>query len=158
MSEAADHRLDHAGFGWLIAATSNDAYNALACVEFAPELGRHRVYQLSASEEERDDGRGLAFTARGRTIIRSGRGFDPLSSEWWRGWRFRRTTLTPEYTLERFLADRGEEVDLVAEKRTDGRISLIGPDSPPKGAAGCTLLWFGPPKAGDSDEETAANG
>ena len=77
----------------------------VACVEFAPELGRHRVYQLSGPDGEKDDGRSFAFTARGRTLIRSGRGFDALTSDWWRGWRFRRTTLSAEYPLERFLAD-----------------------------------------------------
>ncbi len=48
LSEAADYRLDHNHFSSLIALTSNDAYNALVCMEFGPELGRHRVFQFSS--------------------------------------------------------------------------------------------------------------
>ncbi|MCG8442686.1 MAG: cation:proton antiporter, partial [Caulobacterales bacterium] len=156
LSEAADHRLDHARFGWLLAATSNDAYNSLACVEFAPELGRHRVYQISGPDADKEDGSALAFTARGRTLIRSGRGFDAMTSDWWRGWRFRSTTLSEEYPLERFLADRGEEVDIIAQRSPEGRIALVGPDAPAKAPAGTTLVWFGPPKE-DGDEDAPAD-
>lgn len=147
LSEAADHRLDHSRYGWLVAASANDAYNSLVSIEFAPELGRHRVYQLSDIDSERDDHRSIAFTARGRTFIRRGRGFDGLSSDWWRGWRFRATKLTEEYDLERFFADRGEDVDLAIERRPDGKIVLLGPGSKPKGGVGATLLWFAPPKS-----------
>ena len=34
----------------LLAATADDAYNALVCTRFAPELGRERVHQLATSE------------------------------------------------------------------------------------------------------------
>lgn len=148
LSEAADHRLDHARFGTLIAATSNDAYNALVCVEFAPELGRNRVWQLSGAtgEAAKDEAQAIAFTARGRTLARRGRGFDLFSNNWWNGWRFRVTTLSEEYDLERFLADRGEAPDLFAEKRPDGRLTLLGSGSEPRGGVGVKILWFGPAK------------
>jgi len=57
LSENADMRLDHSAFNHIIAATPNDAYNALVCVEFAPELGRHRVFQVSGGDKDDDDGR-----------------------------------------------------------------------------------------------------
>ncbi|MGD2133796.1 MAG: sodium:proton antiporter, partial [Maricaulaceae bacterium] len=168
LSEAADHHLDHARFGWLVATTSNDAYNALACVEFAPELGRHRVFQLPGADEdtEREESRAIAFTTRGRSLLKRGRTFDALSTDFWRGWRFRATKLSEEYTLEKFLLERGEDIDMVFEKRANGTVALLGPNSPPRGGPGATILWFAPPKDaepavveptdGSSDGEGAA--
>ncbi len=157
LSESADHRLDHTRYGWVIAATANDAYNSLVSVEFAPELGRHRVYQLSAGEGGRV-AQEIARTARGRTLIREERGFDGLVSDLWKGWVFRTTKLTEAYSLDRFLEDRGAGADLIAEKRPDGRIQLIGPDSRPKGGPGATLIWFAPARQEEAAEPAAADG
>ncbi len=156
LSEAADHRLDHARYGWLIAASSNDAYNALACVEFAPEIGRHRVFQLPGGIGEKDESREIIFTARGRTLIRKGRSFDALSADWFQGWRFRATKLSEEYPLKKFLEERGENVDLVAERRPDGKVYLLGPTTPPKGGDGAVMVWFAPPKPDENGDAAKA--
>ncbi len=142
LSEAAEHKLDHAKYGWLIAATSNDAYNALVCTEFAPEMGRHRVYQLSTTDEDQD-AKAIAFTARGRTLIARGRTFDGLASAWWKGARFRSTKLSEEYDLERYLAERPEGTDLVAERGPKGALTLLGPNVKPKGGPGAVIVSFG---------------
>lgn len=155
LSEAADHRLDHARFGWVVATSANDAYNSLVAVEFGPELGRDRVFQLSSADRREAEDKGIAFTARGRTLIRNERPFDGLASDWWRGWRFRTTKLSAEYTLERFLEERGSDVDVVLERAPDGRVTLIGPDRPLKPVKGSTLLWFGPPKDDELAERAA---
>lgn len=156
LSEAADHRLDHSALSWVIAATSNDAYNALVCVEFAPEVGRHRAYQLPSAGDRSETDRGIAFTARGRTMIRHGRAFDAVSSDWWRGWRFRQTKLSETYKLEQFFADNGADADLIAEVRPDGKFALLGPNSGPRGGPGAILVWYGPPKSeADADAKTA---
>ncbi len=164
LSEQADHRLDHANLGYLVAATANDAYNALVCVQFAPELGRHRVWQLSGFEDE-NEARSIAFTARGRTMIRPGRGFESLSQDWWAGWRFRATKLSESYTLEDLKRDR-EGSDFVLEQRADGVLVFLGSNAPPKGAPGSVVLTFGPPRSetesepqnGEKDREPDGDG
>lgn len=158
LSEAADHRLDHARFGWLLAASANDAYNALVCVEFAPELGRHRVFQLPGSDDdtEREESRSIVFTSRGRSLLKSGRTFDALGADYWRGWRFRSTKLSDEYTLATFMEERGADADLILEKRANGSVGLLGPNSPPRGGPGSTLIWFAPPKETAPPEPAAA--
>lgn len=142
LSENADHRLDHTSFKWVIAVSPNDAYNSLVCVEFAPELGRHRVYQLPSSDSA-DRERGIAFTTRGRTFLAIDRSFDALTRDWWRGWRFSATTLSETYTIDDFTNDRGNKGDFIAEIRSD-QLSLFGPKTSPKGGPGVTILWFGP--------------
>ena len=154
LSENADFRLDHSAFNHLIAATPNDAYNALVCVEFAPELGRHRVFQVSASEHEDDEADSIAFTSRGRTLTSRGRSFDSLTRDWWGGWRFRTTNLSDSYTLEDLYKDRGDDLDLILARRGDGTLDFIQPGQEAR-AAGATVLSFCPVKDKDNRGEGA---
>lgn len=148
LSENADFRLDHSAFNHLIAATPNDAYNALVCVEFAPELGRHRVFQVTSGDNDEDDGDTIAFTSRGRTLTSRGRSFDALTRDWWGGWRFRSTTLSDEYTLEDLYKDRGDDLDLILAKKPEGGLDFIQPGKEAR-AAGSTVLSFCPVKDKD---------
>lgn len=148
LSENADFRLDHSAFNHLIAATPNDAYNALVCVEFAPELGRHRVFQVTSADNDEDDADTIAFTSRGRTFTSRGRSFDALTRDWWGGWRFRSTTLSDEYTLDDLYRDRGDDLDLILARKPDGGFDFIQPGQESR-AAGTTVLSFCPVKDKD---------
>ncbi|MEM6534705.1 MAG: sodium:proton antiporter [Pseudomonadota bacterium] len=143
MSEDAELKLDHARFSTVIALSTNDSYNALVCSHFAPEVGRHMVHQLSVSDTEETDERGLSSNARGRTLIRRGRTYDSLVRDQYRGWVFHRTTLTDQYTLEHFREER-PAADILAEIRGDGTLNLVGPNRDPRGGDGTTLISFAP--------------
>ncbi|WP_298917842.1 cation:proton antiporter [uncultured Algimonas sp.] len=140
LSENADYSLDHSQFNYLIAATPNDAYNALVSVEFAPELGRHRVFQITNSDDDADDD-AIAYTSRGRTLTSRGRAFDALTRDWWNGWRFRVTKLSDEYTLEDLYRDRGDDLDLILAKTPQGGLEFIQPGQEDR-ARGNTVLSF----------------
>ena len=148
LSETADWRLEPSRFAALLAASPNDAYNALVCIEYAPELGRSRVFQLSGFDGPLDEGRpnddprAIVYTARGRTLIRRGRGYDGLARDWWNGWRFKTTTLSESYTLEDCLADAGEACDLVLARRPNGSFALLGPGKTPPEAPGTLIVRF----------------
>ncbi|VAV88230.1 Na(+)/H(+) antiporter [hydrothermal vent metagenome] len=145
LSELAEYKLDHARIDWLFCASDNDAYNALVCVEYAPELGRHRVIQLSGQSEETERPDSIAFTARGRTAMRRGRSFESLRTDHAAGWRFRRTELSEAYTLDDLKASMDEGADLVLEKRSNGSLHILGPGREAKGGPGTIVLSFGPP-------------
>jgi len=144
LSENADHRLDHRKFSYLIAVTPNDAYNSLVCVEFAPELGRHRVFQLSGQDKEENDPNMITFTSRGRLLATSGRTFDALTRDWWSGWRFRSTTLTEEYTMENMREDRADDQDILISRASDGSLNIVQAGQKPKFGPGSTVLTFSP--------------
>ncbi len=154
LSEDAELKLDHTRFSTVIALSTNDSYNALVASHFAPELGRHMVFQLSLSEVEESDERGLSSKARGRTLIRRGRTYDGLIRDQYRGWVFTRTRLSDKYTLEQFQADR-EKADLVAEIRPDGTLVLLGPNREPRGGEGTTLISFAPEETATEAEPEA---
>lgn len=142
LSENADYSLDHSQFNHIISATPNDAYNALVSVEFGPELGRNRVFQIMNNDGEGEDD-GIAYTSRGRTLTSRGRSFDALTRDWWNGWRFRVTTLSEEYSLEDFYRDRGDNLDLIVAKKADGGLEFIQPGQEDR-ARRTTILSFCP--------------
>ncbi|MEQ9317089.1 MAG: sodium:proton antiporter, partial [Henriciella sp.] len=139
LSEDAEIKLDHSRFETVVALSTNDSHNALVCNQFAPEVGRHRVYQLSLSEGDEVDEKAVGSSARGRTLIRRGRTYDGLVRDQYRGWTFSRTRLTDKYTLEQYLAERPKG-DLVAEIRPDGTLVLLGPSREARGGEGATII------------------
>ena len=143
LSEDAEIKLDHARFATVIALSTNDSYNALVSNQFAPEVGRHRVFQLSLSEGDEIDDRSVGSNSRGRTLIRRGRTYDGLIRDQYRGWSFSRTRLTDKYTPEQFMTERPKG-DLVAEIRPDGSLVLLGPSREARGGDGATIISFAP--------------
>ncbi|MEO0713525.1 MAG: sodium:proton antiporter [Pseudomonadota bacterium] len=154
LSEDAEVRLDHSRFETAVALSANEPYNALVSGHFAPELGRHKVYQLSSQEGEDEDPRGIGMGARGRTLIKRGRSYDSLIRDHYRGWEFARTKLTDKYGLEAFRADRPKS-DIVAEVRPDGTIVFNGPNREARGGDGVTLISFGPQQTTEIGQDMA---
>lgn len=155
LSENADYGLDHSAFNHVIATTPNDAYNALVCVEFAPELGRHRVFQVASQDKDDSEGDGIAFTSRGRTLGTLGRSFDALTRDWWSGWRFRTTRISEEYSLDNFFESRGEDTDIVLFKRQDGGLVFLQPGGTNRVDIGAVLSYGKP--AADAPETARDN-
>lgn len=143
LAEDAEIKLDLARFDDVAAVTDNDPYNALVCNHFATELGRQHVFQFSVLDSDEEDARDIGAKARGRTIIRNGRGFDSLTLDLFQGMTFSRTRLSKQYTREMFLADR-PNADFVAEIRPDGSFMLLGTNRPIKGGEDAVIISFGP--------------
>ncbi|MEO1567971.1 MAG: sodium:proton antiporter [Pseudomonadota bacterium] len=154
LSEDAEVRLDHARFETAIALTANEPYNALVCGHFAPELGRHKVFQLSSQDGDDDDPRSLGVGNRGRTLIQRGRGYDAVIRDHYRGWQFARTTLTEKYGTKEFFADRPKS-DVLVAVRPDGALNFVGPNKDAKGIEGATFISFGPPETTEIGQRAA---
>ncbi len=106
LSEAAEHTLDLNLYGTLLAATDNDAYNALICTDFGPEFGRQNVFQIGRAERE-EGNKDLPPTLGGRSFG-SGMKFYDILNKTRQGWQFRSTNLTEEYDLTTYMANRPE--------------------------------------------------
>lgn len=151
LSEAAEHTIDLDRFAYIVAATENDAYNALVCTDFGPEFGRSNVYQLGRVDDGGDDPRALPPTLGGRMLFRSGASYYDLESKIGAGWRFTRTKLSDEYSFDQYLTDRAEGAELLTDIRPDGSMTFATVAERPKGKAGDVLLSFAPKKAGADD-------
>jgi hypothetical protein len=159
LGEAAEHHLDLSQFGALIAASDNDAYNALVCTDLGPEIGRSHVFQVGRTRTQENGGEGeereraerhqLHFTVGGRLLFGEGASYAKLLRRIAEGWEFRATKLTGEFGYEAFLASRAEEAELLfALRGGPARLAFFGGDrerfTPGEGD---TVVSFGPPKA-----------
>lgn len=144
LSEEAEQRLELGDYGYLIAATENDAYNTLVCTQFAAELGRNRVFQLPEPAGDDVDPKRLPRTVRGLILGADEARFDELMSNWYRGWSFQRTRLSEQFGFEEFLASRPADSLVVLLRRADGSIHVNSPEIQLKPKSGDLLLWFGP--------------
>ncbi|RYY15828.1 MAG: sodium:proton antiporter [Alphaproteobacteria bacterium] len=77
LSVIGEEMIDLRDYEHLLAATPDDAYNALVCTRFAAELGRERVYQIAPDQST---GRYAASREwRGKIVVNPDMGFQRLS-------------------------------------------------------------------------------
>src|SRR3546814_17034400 len=88
----------------LVAATDNDAYNALVCSELAPEVGHGRVSRVIGSARPGSQRRGRVLTLAGTPIEDQ---LDRLQA----GWNFSRTKINGKFPY----------ADYVARTKANGR-------------------------------------
>ncbi|HET8612061.1 MAG TPA: sodium:proton antiporter [Sphingomonas sp.] len=145
LSEMTEERLDLGQFQLLAATTENEAYNALVCNEFAPEIGRDAVYQLGSAAD--DDPRGLPDSLRGRALFTSGLGVEDLIAREQAGWRFRVTKISEKFDFEAAKAALPEGGDLLLLVRRNGALRFFTHATRPAAEPGDTIISYAPPPA-----------
>ncbi|MBD3728644.1 MAG: sodium:proton antiporter [Sphingomonadales bacterium] len=142
LDEATEHNLDLSPFQVLVAATENEAYNALVCNEFAHEIGRDSVYQLG----DEHDRHALPPSLRGRALFRSGLGVEDVQQKLRHGWSFRRTRLSDEFSFEDAQQALGEDSQMLLVLRKGGAMHFFTHAAAPQPQAGDTIVSFSPPQ------------
>ena len=149
LDEVTHDRLDMKLFQQLVAATDNDAYNALICADLGPEIGFEAVSQIGADRE-----RG---PIRGRVLMPSGLSVEELVTRQASGWQFSRTKITEEFSLKDHLAARAEGSESLAVLKPDKRLLFFSTDARPVTEAGDVVISYVPPeKAARRQEKKAA--
>ncbi len=170
LSDRAEESLELHGYALVLAASSNDAYNALVCKTFSPELGSHKVFQLSLGEEEtsaKDSATGKSGSAgkvkKDKAMAHSRRGVmaftDALTfEELWRrhtlGWKFQKSSISGEFTHDDWVAGLPAGSELLLLVTQEGGVAFNSTQSPLKAKNGDTLLAYTPP--GKPKERPAA--
>lgn len=142
LAEGAEEDLDLHDYAVLAAVTDNEAYNALLCNEFAPELGRDSVYQLG--DAAGDDPHGLPPALRGRTLFASGLGVEDVQARHAAGWTFVSTTLAGKHTLSDLRESLPAEADPLMLLRRNGGVRFFTHASRPEPEPGDTVVAFSP--------------
>ena len=149
LSEFADESVELGHVDALLAATDNDAYNALVCTALAPDIGRNRVFQLPMGPGEDDDPKGVAAGLKGRIAF----GDDAEYERLWRlhvdGWTFTRTRLTDSYGYSDYLEDADAGAIQIARVRPDSRTQFLSPAGEAEPEIGDVLIGFSPPRPDD---------
>ncbi len=153
LNEATEHNLDLTPYRFLIAATENEAYNALVCSEFAPDIGADRVYQLGDGE---DDGHhALPADLRGRALFTSGYGVDDVQRRQTEGWVFRKTKLSERFAIEDAEEMLPEAANMLLILKPGGNLLFFTHTNAPQPEAGDTIVSFSPARS-KSPEQMAA--
>ncbi|PAL21882.1 sodium:proton antiporter [Sphingopyxis sp. GW247-27LB] len=139
LDETHDDHLDMGRYQQLIAATDNDAYNALVCSELAPEVGHDRVSRMIGESRPGGQRRGRVFTLAGTPIEEQ---LDRLLA----GWTFGRTKITEKFTYADFVARmKASGGDSLAVVRASGDLAVFSVQHRPGVDAGDTVWTFVPP-------------
>nr|WP_137676931.1 sodium:proton antiporter [Parerythrobacter lutipelagi] len=154
LNEATEHNLDLAPFQTLVAATENEAYNALVCNEFAYEIGRDSVYQLGESTDETDR-YAMPPSLRGRALFESGFGVSDVNERQGEGWIFRKTRLSDEFDFEDAQEVLPDTAHMLLVVRESGRLRFFTHAARPEPRPGDTIVSFTPPKATSAEERAA---
>ena len=146
LNEATEHNLDLTPYQVLVAATDNEAYNALVCSEFAPEMGTDKVYQLGDGTDDDDDQFGLPEALRGRALFTSGNNVDDVHEQLAQGWVFRRTKLSDQFNIKDARDTLPEAATMLLLLKPDGTMKFFTHASVPQPQPGDTLVTFSPPR------------
>lgn len=149
LAEAVEDRLDLTQFQLLAATTDSEAYNALVCSEFAPEIGRDAVYQLGHASG--DDPRRLPAELGGRALFPSGLGVEDLIAREEAGWRFCVTEVAERTSFAAAKAALSDGGELLLLRRKNGQLRFFTHASQPTPEAGDMVVSYEPPA--DAGEE-----
>ncbi|EAU41888.1 Na(+):H(+) antiporter [Fulvimarina pelagi HTCC2506] len=151
LSEAAHHNLNLARFDHMIAATDNDAYNALITTDFAPEIGRSDVFQIGRNGNS--ERRSMNFTIGGLPLFQPGKTYNELNEMIEKGWVFQSTRLTEEFDYADFRDARPPETQMILWIKPSGAIvfsTLEGISDP---VSGDRIISFVPPRLAREKEK-----
>ena len=144
LSDFAEESVEISHVGTVLAATSNDAYNALVCTALSHEVGRSKVFQLPMGGGDDEDPRAVSRPLRGQQAFDSDSVFERLWRLHVRGWKFYRTRITENYTYSDFLRDFPAEAIQILLLYADGSFRLMSPADTREPAVGATILYFAP--------------
>lgn len=153
LAEATEEKLDFSQFQVLAATSDNEAYNALVCNEFAPEIGRDSVYQLGDASQ--DDLRSIPTSLRGRAMFTSGLGVEEVLERESAGWVFRKTRISDQFDFDAIKDSLPDEADLLMVKQKDGGLRFFTHASRPTPQPGDIVISYSPDKRDSQKLENA---
>jgi CPA1 family monovalent cation:H+ antiporter len=148
VSEAADRHLDLVGIGRLLAISPSAQLNALACLRYAPEFGRARIYWAETAGERSARSARSVSGRPGARLFEEEVTWPRLASMVAAGAEIRRTKLTETFDLDAWRAEHEDAVPLFA-LTPEGRLRMFQQAPPIEPVAGWTVFALGAPRAMD---------
>lgn len=145
LSESTEYHLELTPYEYMVAATDDEAYNALVCSTFVPEMGRENLYQVAASPERIEKAKEFNKTVGGKILFDTSAHFQAINSRAEGSDVFRKTELTERYSYEQYLKDRDEGSLLLFIVKASGKLEFYTRHSSPKGETGDTIVSLMPP-------------
>jgi hypothetical protein len=128
LSETSEFSLDLGGFGTLIAATSNDAYNTLVISDYLFDFGRRNVFQIAPAGRKLGTATEAELLLAGRPLQAGQSSLTDLARG--NGTAFSATRLTSKFTFEQLAASKDARWVPVLAIKPDRSILVATTDQP----------------------------
>lgn len=137
MTDGAVNEIELTGIGRFLALTPNDQVNTLAAQRMTRVFGSVNVYRLAGRQGEEEskhaEGEGRVFSGNNAT-------YKTLTALYGRSGGVLVTDLTADYTLEDFVAERGEEAIPLFVLSDAGKLTVVAPQQAIASQAGQKLI------------------
>lgn len=157
-SEFVHQETDLGDIGRLLAMTPNDEVNTLAASEFAEKLGSANVYQFSPHEKSSERHQRVPSHLRGRILFSEGLTEDQLRQKFQQGYRAKKTSLSEDYTYEKFREKYGDDAVLMFVAPEKGKLNVVAANSSYEPKPGDKLIALVPPEDKVTADEPAQSG
>jgi NhaP-type Na+/H+ or K+/H+ antiporter len=152
LSEFAEESVELVHIRTVLAATRNDAYNALVCMAIAPEIGQTRVLQLALGGDAEEDPRAIARPRRGDVAFDNDADYEKLWRQLVKGWTFSRTRISDNYSYEDFRKDKPVDAMEVLIMNEEKDVEFCSSQHSISPEAGDTIVYFARPQQSQTAE------
>lgn len=155
-SEFVMQGLDLGGIGRLMAITPNDEVNSIAATEFRDVFGSENVYQLPPPKTSSERHRRIPHHLRGRLLFGPGATYEELRRRVEAGAQLKKTTLSEDFTYEKFIEQYGGATMVLCKFLDGGRVRFATEDQPlDLKSGGKILALIDPPEEGFRSSESS---
>ncbi|GIX04367.1 MAG: sodium/hydrogen antiporter [Planctomycetaceae bacterium] len=133
--------IDFSSMGRLLAVTSNDELNTLACIHFREYFGRKEVYQLVFTTDKGDRFESALREHHGRFLFGSVWTYSRLYRLLDPDPKIRTTQLTPEFDEQAFRAQHQHQALILFVYHAEGQLKVNTMDDPLEPSVGDLVVW-----------------
>ena len=129
LAEQAMNEIDLAGFRRLLALTSNNEVNSLACLRFTQIFGRQEVYQVAFNRSTEDRHEAVSAEHRGRFLFEQKLNYQALTLALGETPISKLTRLTKEFDYSAFCSFHGDKLIPVIIIKENGDLAPFAADA-----------------------------
>ncbi len=143
LDESLMEKLDLTPYGNLLAVTSNDEVNSLACMHYSEVLGKSRVFQLATVEMDNEP---VISPWRGRTLFCSHCTFDALEDAIHSEKSLHTYDVESATTWTTYWKEHQERIIPLFVITSQKELAIWGIDNPPQPIGGDTVVYIKKPE------------
>ena len=128
LAERTREEVDFSGLGRLLAITSNDEVNALACGRYLDDFGRQEVFQLPFPTEKKGRYEVIPREQHGRLLFGKELNFSKLGVAFDGNFKLKKTKLTKEFTFQAYQVQYSNAAILLFVIAANGAIQVCTAD------------------------------
>ncbi len=136
LAEETREDIDYTGLGRMLAVTSNNEVNSLACLRYTEDFGRQEVYQLTLATAREGRHEPVSQEHRGRLLFGPDRTYSALLEWTGRQPSVRKTRLTTASDFKYFHAERENRLAPLCVLKPNGTIQIVTVNEPADARAG----------------------